>query len=184
MKTPTLLFLFVLAGCTATPRPTVVRIIQERPPASRQPWSDGEAATYWLGRTAVGRDGTVLHEAHPVYRLENASLPQLATPPEFFFPTNVPIPLTNAAFEQFELLRAETARARDLTLQLARASESLAQQAGAMKSTAESTRQLQDQLRQLLAVCATLSNRVQILEQHLSPASAPKNPASRSTNGL
>jgi ABC-type transporter Mla subunit MlaD len=132
--------------------------------------------TYWHGRTTVGSDGNVMHEAHPVYRREDAGQPQLVTPPEIFFPANVPVPSTNAAFEQFEILRAEAARARDLMLQLARASEGLGQQAASMTNTAQTTRQLQEQLRQLLHTASALSNRVQQLENRLVLPSRPNKP--------
>ena len=181
MKTILCLFSVLLAGCTATRPPTFVRVIQETQPATDKPWSDGEFATYWMGRTTIGSDGSVLHEAHPVYRRENAGQPRLATPPELFLPTNTAASSTNAAFEQFELLRAEAARARELTLQLTRASEALAQQASGLKATAENTRHLQEQLRQLLQSSAVLSNRLLRLETQSPPATA--NPPIRSTNG-
>ena len=173
MKISLCLIPLLLAGCTASRTPTVVHVVQESTSESAKPWSDGYAATYWLGRATASADNNVLHETHPVYRREDAGRPQLATPAALFYPTNAPLPATNAALEQFEFLRAEVARARDLTLRLAHAIDGLTQQAASMKTSGESIQQVQLQLTQLLQNAGALSNRVQQLEQRLPTTPRP-----------
>jgi hypothetical protein len=153
-----------------------VRVVQEPPTASVKPWSDGYAATYWLGRATTEADGNVLHEAHPVYRREDSGRPQLVPPPAMLYPTHAPGPSTNAAFEQFEVLRAEVARARELILRLARASEELVQQTASLKTATASIQQVEAQLRQLLQNTAAFSNRLQQLEQRLTTPAPPLKP--------
>ena len=65
------------------------------------------------------------------------------------------------------------ARARDLTRSLAQASQNLAEQAAVIRSSVETNRQLQAELRQVLQNNARLSNRVQRLEERL-PSTAPQ----------
>ncbi len=167
MKTIQSLFIIavvavIAVGC-GTPAPTIVRVIQEAPPGAQAPWTEGQNTTYWLGR-AVDSSGNTIREAHAVYRREGAGMPRLAVPPSAYYPTNLPLPSTNAAFEQFELLRAEVARSRDLTLQLTRASQSLALQAASMTNSVQGNRLIQEQLRELLHVTMALSNRIDRLE--------------------
>ena len=160
------LTLLLLAGCASREAVHVIQLQPESPPA--KPWSDGQVATYMLGRATAGADGTVIHEAHPMYRLEGAARPQLGTPPAFYYPPRVDTVATNAAFEQSESLRAEAAHARDQTRRLLEVTTDLGQRAAALRDSAESNRALQQQLTQALQASTSLSNRVQQLELRLT----------------
>jgi hypothetical protein len=173
MKHLLYLIIIALTGCATPPPPsTVVHVSADLPPASDKPWSEGRSTTYWISRTVAGADGNVINEAHPLYRLEEAGHPQLATPPGLFYPSGSQLPATNATYEEYEALRSEAARARDVTLKLARAAQDLAQQSAAMRITAENNRLTQQQLGQLLQTALILSNRVQTLELRTLPAEA------------
>ncbi len=172
MKTTLCLLPLLLVGC-ASDSPTVVHIVQT-PQATAKPWTDGHATTYWVGRTTAGSDGNVLHEAHAVYRREDAGRPQLAPPYEILAPATAPAPTTNMLFEQFESQRAEAARAREAITRLLQASKEVSEQADTMKAMAETSRQLQRSLPAVNEQLSVLSNRVVVLEQSRSSESLPR----------
>ena len=170
MKYASYVLLIILAGCVTSPPPTVIHVAADQPAVSDKPWSDGQATTYWIGRTIASPAGNVIHEAHPLFRLEDAGRPQLATPPGLFYPPGSAQPATNATYEDYEALRSEAARARDVTLKLTVAAQELARQSAALRATAESNRQLQAQVGELSATAARLNDRMQTLEQRTLPA--------------
>lgn len=177
MKNKLYLLAVVLAGCAAPgPSPVINLVEQMPPPAATKPWSDGTVATYWIGRTTAGPDGNVMHETHPLYRLEGAGQPQLATPLGTYYPSDPAPPGTNATFEQYESLRAESARARDYITKLSHAAESLVDQSAQLRRDLEVSRIMQGQCEQMIRSTTTLSNRVIELEQRLTPPARPTKP--------
>lgn len=186
MKYITSILLLVVAGCsTRTPTP-VIQIVQEPATLAAKPWSDGQVSTYWLGRQTAGPKDAVIHEAHPIYRLEGAGQPQLSTPVGNYYPPVALETSTNAAFAEYEALRAEAARTRDLIFKLTHASEELAKQADGLRRSTEANRLTRDQMDQLLRSSTALSNRLEVLDQRMSaPPSAiklrPEGTTSRST---
>jgi hypothetical protein len=177
MKPNLCLLVVVLAGCAAPGPSPYIHLVQETPPpAATKPWSDGQVATYWIGRTTTRPDGNVMHETHPLYRLEGAGQPQLATPLGSYYPSDPAPSCTNATYEQYESLRAEAARARDYTVKLAHAAESLVDQSAQLRRDAETNHILQARCEQIIQSATTLSNRVMELEQRLTPPARPAKP--------
>lgn len=177
MKNNLYLLTLVLAGCAAPgPSPVIHLVAEMPPPAATKPWSDGTVATYWIGRTTAGPDGNVMHETHPLYRLEGAGQPQLATPLGSYYPSDPAPSCTNATFEQYESLRAESARARDYITKLSHAAESLVDQSAQLRRDFETSRILQGQCEQMIRSTTMLSNRVMEVEQPLTPPAPPAKP--------
>ncbi len=168
MKNGCFILLLALAGCSTPTTSPVIRIIQESPPTAAKPWSDGQVTTYWLGRQTAGPKDAVIQEAHPIYRLEGAGQPQLATPAGAYYTPGALDSSTNAAFAEYEALRAEAARTRDLVFKLTHASEELAKQADGLRRSTEANRLTRDQMDQLLRSSAALSNRLEVLDQRMS----------------
>jgi hypothetical protein len=168
MKNACFILLLAFAGCsTPTPSP-VIQVTQESAAPVAKPWSDGQVTTYWLGRQTAGPKDAVIHEAHPMYRLEGAAQPQLATPAGAYYTPVASESSTNAAFAEYEALRAEAARTRDLIFKLTHASEELAKQADGLRRSTEANRLSRDQMDQLLRSSAALSNRLEVLDQRMS----------------
>lgn len=170
MKTLLYIGLIATAGCAV---PHHVIYIQDHPADNPAPWSEGHTSTYWVGRTVMDRDGSVMHEAHPVYRREDAGRPQLAVRSEAWLPAGSTAIPTNSIIEQADLLQAQTARARELTRQVMQASEELLQHGKAFNTTGRTDNLLQ--IQHLLQVTHALSNRISRVEGQISkPGNSPE----------
>jgi hypothetical protein len=163
--------LLAAAGCATSSRTTYYGVVPVAP-VQPSPWSPGQTVAYWVARSVVGPDGNVIHEAHPVYRRENYGQPQLTVPSAVWVPSAAAAVTTNSLIEQADLLRAETARTRDLSGQVARTGQNLLNQVRSLRAVTENAGQMQDQIRGVIQAGTSISNRVQLIEDRLARPSA------------
>jgi hypothetical protein len=168
------LILVAASGCATSPHSHYLMVPPEPARPIPAPWSDGQVVTYYLGRTVVGLDGNVIHEAHPVYRRENSGQPQLMVPSAAWA---IPTATTNTVQEQVETLRAETSRTRDLSRQVLRAGEELVEQVKPIKAVIESNQALHQQVRELNQTISNLNTRVSRFEGRAIPGPGEARPA-------
>jgi hypothetical protein len=180
MKKIIYFILFTASGCATSPRLHFVTVAEESAPLNPAPWSNGQVVTYWLGRTVVGADGNIFHEAHPVYRRENAGQPQLAVSPAVW---GVPAATTNALQDQADALRAETARTRDMARQVVHAGEELLQQVKPIQAYIESNQQMQEQMRGLNQTTSNFNNRISLIESQVTTGSVAGRSGVGATSG-
>ena len=176
MKNITYLILLAALGCNSPRRENYVHIIQESAPPSHAPWSEGQTTTYWVGRSVVGRDGNVIHEAHPVYRRENAGEPQLAVPSSAWLPPGVPTLTTNSLIELNDLLLAEMAKARDLTTQVVRTGDEMQKEMQRIRAAEEAENRLRVQILEIVKRATSMSNGPHEAGEGLQVPPAPNTP--------
>lgn len=165
-----------VAGCQSHPPQPIVTLAQPAPFLSPEQrghvWLPDEVAPYAVGRYVDPRDPNVLHEAHTLYRREQASRPNLAPPAALVLPPSAGPAATNTTAFLRDALTAELNQQRAVSLSLVEQAKGLARSVSLLNQQSEEFRNALQEAAQVRAQWQAVSNRLWMLERQLQSVSA------------
>jgi len=158
------------------PRPTVEKHYL-KPADIRRVRNPEFVKTYHVGRSVGGRRGSVMHEAHRVYRVEKANRWNLSRHQPPYASTGPTDKIVDTAFKpapESKAIRAELNRQRELSTELEAASDSLTETIVQAKARLGGASTTASAIAALKSETARLRNENAKLRQQQSAISGPK----------
>ena len=178
------LILLVIAGCSSQcgydsgAPPRFAAPVCPPGPTGAPAWQPETVRVYSVGRAVDPRDGTIVHEAHTLYRREQTPRPNLVPPVAVVTPPAAPA-ATNVSLLLRDALTAELNQQRAASQTLAEEVKALNERLAQLNVQSQDLHNsLQDAAR-LRAQLAAISNRLEVIETRLRDGRTPNPNGSR-----